>query len=432
MRNFTPERAESAESTGISLSPCSPWLCLALVLLASCKSTLSSIGCGEPDGGGSLLGSISLKPLSAASYPNLFRDLLGKSDSEISTKISDTFNQLFHGTSNESIYVEVGSDQAYIRDILHDEIRSEGIGLGMLFAVELDKRDEFDRLWRYAKVSQAKGGPEQGYFPSFCSNGDTDEPCFDPFGLQQITTALLLARGRWQDSPGSIDYGQEAGTLLNLIRNKESTLCGSAEGVTAPFDAASKLVFDMPVTASAGISRPSVVMPAYYDLWRQATGDDFWGQAAEAGREYLQASAHVSTGLMPAKAFFDGKPVSGFDTFQSECDRTFFNMALDRIWSDNRSYGDIGNHILQFFYDQDLSSYGQSFSLDGMEVLAPLHDNALVASNGVLAVVAGSGHRDEFVSAAWDMSSGFGSPRYYVGILKLWALLILGGHMRVY
>jgi oligosaccharide reducing-end xylanase len=412
--------------------------CLPLMLLASCKSSLDSIGCGEldrgPDGGISLLGNLSLKPLSApGSYPNLFRDLLGKSDSEIAAKIEDTFAQLFHGsTSNEAIYFETGTDQAYVRDVLHDEIRSEGIGLGMLFAVELDKRDEFDRLWRYAKSIQAQSGPEQGYFQSYCWSGDSDEPCYDPYGLQQITTALLLARGRWQGSPGTIDYRQEAGNLLDLIRNKDAFTCGDRTGYTAPFDAESKLVYDTPTTASAGLSRPSIVMPAYYDLWQQATGDAFWGQAAAAGRKYLQASAHPTTGLMPAKAGFDGIPTPGFDTFQSECDRTFFNMVLDCIWSGNRSWEDVGNHILQFFYDQGLSSYGQSFTLDGTQQLTPIHDISLVASNGVLAIVASDEHRKDFVNEVWDLQTAIGSPRYYAGILKLWALLILSGRMQVY
>ena len=35
----------------------------------------------------------------------------------------------------------MGTDQAYIQDTLHGDMRTEGIGLAMMIAVELDKRD---------------------------------------------------------------------------------------------------------------------------------------------------------------------------------------------------------------------------------------------------------------------------------------------------
>jgi oligosaccharide reducing-end xylanase len=421
---------------------CASWptfAAAALVLLPSCGSTLDPVGCTEryraADGGAPVATSTLAALVGPSSYRNLFRELLGKSDGEINAKIANTFNQLFHGdSSSEAIYVQAGTDQAYIQDVLKNgKIRTEGIGLGMIFAVELDKRDEFDKLWRYAKANQISDGPSQGYFPSYCYNGTADFACSDPFGLEQITTALLLARGRWKSSPGTIDYGQEAASLLDLIRNKESYNCGIEDGVTAPFDPESKLPYDFPSTASANISRPSIVMPAYYELWKQATGDAFWGDAAIAARAYWQASSNLKTGLMPEKAAFDGMPVTGSHTFQPECDRTFFNMALDHIWSKNDTWivGE-SNRLLQFFYAEGIDSYGQTFSLDGMNVILSTHDQALVAGNGVLALVADTDHRSEFVSEVWSGSTPTGPTRYYPGIMHLWALLMLSGQMRVY
>jgi oligosaccharide reducing-end xylanase len=409
-------------------------------LLPSCGSTLDSIGCNEQDhgldGGGSLAGGINLAPLlGPASYPNAFRDLLGKSDGEIAAKIADTFNQLFHGDAkSQAIFVPTGTDQAYILDVLHGEIRTEGIGLGMIIAVELDKRDEFDRLWRYAKSIQIADGPGQGYFPSFCAVGtNTDEACNDPFGLQQIATALLLARGRWQGSVGTIDYGQEAAGLLDVIRNKEAYNCGVVGDVTGTFDATSKLVYDRPTPAFAIASRPSIVMPAYYDLWQQATGDAFWSQAAAAARAYWQGSSNPTTGLVPQKATFDGTPVAGFDTFAPECYRTFFNMALDRIWSGNQPWVvDESNRVLQFFDDQGLTTYGQEYSLDGTDEIVPLHDLSLAAANGALGLVATTSNRRDFANEVWNLATPIGNPRYYVGIMQLLSLVMLSGQMQVY
>jgi oligosaccharide reducing-end xylanase len=409
-----------------------------LVLLASCGSTLDSLGCKErapaPDGGtvdpGLRLGAL-LRP---ESYPNAFRDLLGKSDDEIAAKIADTFDQLFHGDpTTEAIFVPVGTDQAYIRDVLHDQVRTEGMGLGMLITVMLDKRDEFDRLWRYTKSMQIVDGPAQGYFPSVCGSAGNGVSCNDPFGIEQIATALLLARGRWQATPGGIDYGLEAASLLDLIRNLEAYNCGVVDGTTAVFDAKSKLPYDTPTTASAGVSRPSIVMPAYYDLWHQATGDPFWSEAAAAGRAYWQASAHPTTGLLPDKATFDGKPVPGFENFDSECQRIWFGLALDRIWSGTQSWlVDEGNRLLQFFYGNGLTTYGRIFSLDGTTIQTP-HDRSLVAANGMLALVATTDIRRDFVSEVWNLGAPVtGTNRYYPGLMQLLAFAILSGQMQVY
>jgi oligosaccharide reducing-end xylanase len=364
--------------------------------------------------------------------------LLGKSDSEISTKITGAFEQLFHGDpSTEAIFVPAGSDKGYIVDSFHDDVRTEGIGLAMMITVSLDKRDEFDRLWRYTKSIQVVDGAAQGYFPSVCNSPDTVS-CYDPFGLQNIAMALLLARGRWRTTPGNIDYGSEAAALLDLVRNKEIYNCGRVNG---PFDAKSKLPYVEPTVAS-GVSSPSIVMPAYYDLWYQATSDPFWQQAAAAARAYWKASASASasgnppTGLMPVRATFDGAPVPGFDTFSAQSHRTLLNMAIDGIWSGGQQPWlpwliDESNGLLQFFDGLGLATYGVEFSLDG-KTIQSTHNGSLVAANGALALVATSDVRRDFVSEVWNLTIPTGSTRYFAGIMQLAALVVMSGQMRVY
>jgi oligosaccharide reducing-end xylanase len=417
---------------------------LALALLPSCKTTLDSVGCNERnyDGGLGVLGGEPLKPLLVPlSYPNTFRDLLGHNQLEIDAKVNGTFNQLFYGDPfTQAIYYPFGFDQAYIFDTFHHDIRTEGIGLGMLITVELNKRFEFDCLWRYAKSIQISSGARQGYFPSYCDTGDGNNtitvPCLDPFGLQQIATALLLARGRWQGAPGPINYGKEASALLDLMRNKETYNCGIVNGITGTFDAKSKLPYDVPTTASANISRPSIAMPAYYALWQQATGDPFWAQAADAARNYWRASANPLTGLVPQQATFDGMPVAGSDTFLPEGYRTHINMALDRIWSSSAQWApweeDESNLVLQFFDGQGFATYGRIYSLNGTIAIDPTRDLSLVVANGVLALIASTDLRTEFIDAVWAMDVPSGPYRYYTGLLDMLALLILSGQMRVY
>jgi oligosaccharide reducing-end xylanase len=406
------------------------------LLFASCRGSLDSLGCTERSliaDGGMAASALKLAPLAGpASYPDAFRDLLGKSDSEISGKIERVFEQLFHGDpSTEAIFVPVGTDKAYIVDSFHNDVRTEGIGLAMIITVSLDKRDEFDRLWRYAKSIQVVDGAAQGYFPSQCNSPDTMS-CYDPFGLQNVAMALLLARGRWQTSPGSIDYGSEAAALLDMIRNKEIYNCGVADRITAPFDAKSKLPYAEPTVASAGVSSPSIVMPAYYDLWYRATSDSFWQQAASAARAYWKASANSATGLMPVRAGFDGVAVPGFDTFSAESHRIPFNMALDGIWSGGQSWlVDESNQLLQFFNAQGLTTYGVEFSLAG-KTIQSMHNGSLVAANGALALVATSDVRRDFANEVWNLTTPTGSTRYFAGIMQLTALVLMSGQLRVY
>ena len=406
---------------------------LALALVPSCKTSFHSIGCGEKDD--TVIGTATLGPLRAPGfYPNAFRDVLGKSDADIAAKIAATFNQLFHGDpSTEAIYFTSGTDQAYILDVFHNDVRSEGMGLGMVIAVELGKRDEFDRLWRYAKASQYSSGASQGYFPSFCDKGSATSACDDPFGLQQIATALLLARGRWKDLPGTIDYGQEARDLLDIIRYKQEYNCGIVDGVTSTFDASSKLVYDMPNVDSANTSRPSVDMPAYYELWRQATGDTFWSEAATASRAYWKASANAITGLLPSRATFSGTPVPGSDVFTTDNYRTLISIVLDDIWTGSQPWAvDESNRLLQFLAGQGMDTYPGGYALDGSTVVDSTHQNSLVAASGALALIATADQRTAFINAMWNLNPSTGKPRYYSGLMIMLAQLILSGQMAVY
>jgi len=252
--------------------------------------------------------------------------------------------------------------------------------------------------------------------------------------LQQITASLLLARGRWKDAPADIDYAQEARDLLDLMRFKDAYNCNLGEDVTESFDPSSKLAYSTPTTASANVSRPSIVMPAYYELWGQATGDPFWSQAAAAGRAYWQASANKTTGLLPARATFDGTPVPGLDTFEPEGDRTFLSMALDRIWVGSQQPWEIdeSNRLLAFFYGEGIDLYGKIYPLDGSNAIDTAHDPSLVAANGALALISTYEHRTEFVNAVWGLNIPTGIYRYFTGLMELTSWLILAGEMRVY
>ncbi|HEU5396254.1 MAG TPA: glycoside hydrolase, partial [Verrucomicrobiae bacterium] len=72
-------------------------------------------------------------------YQNLFAEA-GHSPKEIQHKIDSAFAQLFHGNpETQAVYYSAGSNSngplAYITDIRHHDVRTEGLSYGMIIAV---------------------------------------------------------------------------------------------------------------------------------------------------------------------------------------------------------------------------------------------------------------------------------------------------------
>ncbi|MDQ2646494.1 MAG: glycosyl hydrolase family 8 [Myxococcota bacterium] len=396
---------------------------------------VGGLATGGAAGSGGLVGTGGLKPLTGPdTYPNVFRDVLGKTDREISTKISKTFDQLFHGDpASEAVYYELDDDTAYIRDTLHDDVRTEGIGHGMIITVELDKREEFDKLWRYADGTlKVTTGPNAGYFRSRCQTLAEAEDCYDPYGLQQMLMALIFAHGRWGSSTGSVNYELEALEVLDLIRNKELMNGGIVDGVTDTFDAETKLVFDFPNTSTASYTRPSVEMPAFYELWAQATGDAFYAEAAAAARSYWKRAEHPETGFLPWRAYFDGKPVEDWETFEPEGYRASYNIALDRIWFGSDAWHvEHSDRMIAFFDAVGINTYGRVYTLDGTLVQGD-REPSLVAANGPVAMLSTLPASAAFIEAVWNLPIPTYDPRYYNGTMQLLALIVMAGQYRVY
>ncbi|ESQ80715.1 hypothetical protein ABENE_22235 [Asticcacaulis benevestitus DSM 16100 = ATCC BAA-896] len=105
-------------------------------------------------------------------YRNLFVEWLGHSEAETAQRIEDTFQQHFHGDGQEErIYFETSANAdgtlAYITDWANNDARSEGMSYGMMIAVQLDKKREFDALWNWSKTYMLTTDPQNpslGYF----------------------------------------------------------------------------------------------------------------------------------------------------------------------------------------------------------------------------------------------------------------------------
>lgn len=387
----------------------------------------------------SLLAVFAATSLTAAPAPrNLFAELLGKSDAEIAAKIEAGWQQLFYGNdADERLYYPVGTDLAYFADINNRDVRSEGISYAMMIAVQMNRRPEFDRLYRWArKHMYHTTGPRRGYFAWQCAfDGRVLDPGSASDGEEWIATALLLAAERWGASAeASFDYAAEAQTLLREMIHKSAE-----DGVTSIFDREQKQVVFSPNKDASRFTDPSYHLPAFYELWARAAAapEDraFWTEAARISRVFFHHAAHPETGLMPEYAHFDGRPFTGFGAdrgdFRFDAWRIMANVALDHAnyaadpWQVEQS-----NRVLKF-----LASHGPNipnqFTLAGAPLSTDYNSTGMIAMAAVAGLAADPEVARPFVQRLWDAPIPRGRYRYYDGVLYQLGLLQVSGNFQL-
>jgi len=78
-------------------------------------------------------------------YRNYFEEI-GISSGQIHDKISALVNTFFQGNESERLYFEDKKDMAYMVDFGKDAVHSEGMSYGLMIAVQLDRKEEFDKM----------------------------------------------------------------------------------------------------------------------------------------------------------------------------------------------------------------------------------------------------------------------------------------------
>jgi len=373
----------------------------------------------------------------SGTYRNLFAEW-GKSEKEIQAKIDKTWEQLFYGSDDsERVYYPVGDDMAYMLDTGNDDIRSEGMSYGMMIAVQLDKKEEFDRLWTWAKTYMYHAdGVYQGYF-SWHNNPDgtaiDDNPASD--GEEWFVMALFFAANRWGNGEGIYNYQAEANTILHTTLHTDDR---NSVMATNMFDPETKMVVFVPkLGRDSSFTDPSYHLPHYYELWaRWADADnDFWTEAAQVSRDFWHTTAHPKTGLMPNYAEFTGEPRPSGDYgefFSADSWRNAMNVAVDYAWFAADDWQiEQSNRLLEFFHAQGMGSYSDKFPIDGSEALTPYHSEGLVAMNAVAALAATTPKAWSFVEELWNTPIPSGKYRYYNGLLYLMAFMHLGGQFQI-
>lgn len=384
-------------------------------------------------------------------YPDLFAEA-GYADIEIQAKIEGAFEQLFHGDpSTEAVYHEVGSNGhgplAYIHDVNSDDVRSEGMSYGMMIALQLDRKREFDAIWNWAMTHMYHADPAHpahGYFAwSVRTDGTAIDEMPAPDGEEYFITALYFASARWGDGEDLYEYRAQADRLLHNVLHREPITGPTNRGeMTAVnlFDHEAKMVRFTPDVANAGHTDPSYHLPAFYEVWARVgpvQDRTFWREAAQASRDYFLAAAHPGTGLTPDYGNFDGTPWAApwrpeAVDFRYDAWRSAMNWSMDWSWwrADPRQI-DLSNRLQAFFLDQGLDDHQSLYTLDG-QPLGGGRTTGLVAMNAAASLAADHPHRLDFVRALWELPVPTGQYRYYDGMLQMMALLHLGGRYRIW
>ena len=384
-------------------------------------------------------------------YRNLFAEA-GIAKKKVNRKVDAAFQQLFHGDpETEAVYYPAGSNAngplAYITDVLHHDVRTEGMSYGMMIAVQLGKKAEFDALWNWAKTYMyhaAADHPARGFFSwSMKTDGTPNDETPAPDGEEYFTMALYFASGRWGNGTGIYDYRAEADRLLTDMLHREVLRGRTRRGPYAcgnMFDEQAKMVRFVPGLDRNNFTDPSYHLPAFYELWSlwgPPADRAFWAGAAAASRDFFQKATNPATGLVPDYANFDGTPYSfkwnaGASNFRYDAWRTAMNWSVDWAWwaKDPREC-DLSDRLQAFFASKGMETYGGLYTLAG-EPLNATHAPGLVATNAVASLAATNPRAREFVKALWNTPVPAGPQRYYDGTLYLLSMLQASGLFRVW
>ena len=400
--------------------------------------------------------------LSTGSYRNLFVEA-GYGEKEVEAKLQEVFNDVFVGKNK--CYFEAGKDMAYISDIKNNDVRTEGMSYGMMIAVQFDRKDIFDRLWRWSKkYMQMEDGPMKGYFRWSCKTDGTANaqgPASD--GELYYITSLIFANNRW-GSAGEINYLKEAQYILDCIQPHETefTMRRGMDGkplenpitmkrTVSLMDPKTGLISFVP---GMPFTDPSYHLPAFYEVWARYAEDgraSYWRECAKKSREYLHKSVHPLTGLNPDYNNFDGSLLKNGqvlgDAFRYDSWRVPMNIALDYSWScsDRDWQQQYGQKFQNFLYSQGIDTYVDQYNVDGTTPEKILksgnypeklrHSIGLMATAAAASIMCSHPKSDEFIKRLWEAkhepdADGY-FDAYYDGLLRLFAFMHLSGHYRV-
>jgi oligosaccharide reducing-end xylanase len=246
-----------------------------------------------------------------AAYDNLFASMLGHTQSETDDKLNAAWAQLLTAGGSGAIYFDgPGANESYIEDNNAKDVRTEGMGYGMMAAVQLDHQATFDRLWAWVKNHMV----ESNAIAWSCSpSGSKNSTGGAPDGDLYLAAALIFAHNRWGDTSGVYNYKTEADSTLNILRtqdfNKTYNLIQYYSG------------------SDNGQTDPSYILPAFNQVFAcyDTANATFWNATVTASRDFFHKAMNSSGQFGDQMSYTGGSGTSsGFDA-----QRCVMNIMMD-------------------------------------------------------------------------------------------------------
>ncbi len=380
-------------------------------------------------------------------YRNLF-SLIGKEDQEVKDRLEQIFETFFYGSDEERIYHPVGEDMGYLEDTGNHDARTEGMSYGMMICVQMNRKEEFDRIWKWACTYMwMEEGESEGYFAWSCGlDGKKNAYGAAPDGEEFFAMALFFASHRWGDGEGIYCYSEQARKILRACIHKGE----NGRPGYPMWNHENKQILFVP---GSDFTDPSYHLPHFYELfalWADEEDRSFFKEAAGVSREYLAKACHPRTGMSAEYAEFDGRPMSRplpwttdrHDWFFSDAYRTVANIGLDYEWFgiDEGQY-EAPEKLLRFLDARWDEHPFEIYEVDGTSLHEPaLHPVGLqvTTTQGILAVLGRTKDEESIRIAKKWLETFFRMPlrkgdrRYYDNCLYFFAFLALSGNYRIW
>ncbi len=379
-------------------------------------------------------------------YPNTFKEA-GYSQKAIDEKINRAYKDLFE--SKAGIYFEVGDSMAYVSDIKNKDARTEGLSYGMMVAVQLNKKDVFDRIWRWSKkYLQHQEGPRKGYF-AWSINPQTMKKNSEGSasdGELYFITSLLFAANRWGNNTG-IHYYNEARFILDEMWKKDGT-----GNIFNLINTEYKQITFVPEGGNYKWTDPSYHLPAFYEVWAMYAKDgheQFYKDCADTSRAFLHRACDPVTGLNYDYTEFSGAPHATRwmpPGFRYDSWRVPMNISMDYVWfgKDKAWQEDYAKRFQAFLRSKGMDEYEDQFNVDGTKpdfilqagtVKKLRHSLGLISTAATASLISKEPNSVDFVHDIWNAKlepyeDGYFDP-YYDGLLYMFSLLHLSGKYRI-
>ncbi len=375
-------------------------------------------------------------------YSN-FLNAAGYSKADIDTKLAKAYHDVFEGPNK--VYFEVGDSMAYVSDVKNHDARTEGLSYGMMVAVQLNKKDVFDRIWRWSKkYVQHQDGPREGYF-AWSINPQTMKRNSEGSasdGELYFVTDLLFASNRWGNNTG-INYYAEARRILDAMWKKDGTA-----NIHPFINMGAKQISFVPEGGGYEWTDASYHLPAFYEAWALYAKDgheQFYRDCADTARAFLHRACDPVTGLNPDNSEFSGKPHSWGKmkpAFRFDSWRVPMNIAMDYVWfgKDKTWQQGYAKRIQNFLRSKGINEFDDQFNTDGTtpEFVLPAggvkklrHSLGLVATSAAASLMITDNTKFDFIRPLWSAklepyADNYFDP-YYDGLLYVFSLMHLSG-----